>query len=304
MLEIPENFKKNIMNRYDKKGIKWLANLENIVNKYTDKIQLENVEMIENLSMNFVAFASSKMYGEIVLKIGAPTKTIIGEIKIMKQYHTNNMVKCYYSNLKDRVLILERILPGYSLDNVKTLEDRVKIFCNILDEYTLPDNKKDQFPTHEEKVDELLEYVYKNKSEYEDILYLIYEMENVYKEIQKMNLNRYILHNDLNHKNILKAENGWKVIDPHGLIGEKLIETAQFIRGELEINAPHKVQIEKIVSLIAKELEQEKTLVLKFLYMIIIEKIIWYRKIHDSEKVVDFNIDTANKVLELIKKKD
>ena len=42
----------------------------------------------------------------------------------------------------------------------------------------------------------------------------------LYSEVQKMKLNKYILHNDLNHKNILKSENGWKVIDPHGLVKE------------------------------------------------------------------------------------
>ena len=35
-------------------------------------------------------------------------------------------------------------------------------------------------------------------------MYLIEEMKNLYKEIQKINLNKYILHNDLNHKKYIK----------------------------------------------------------------------------------------------------
>lgn len=57
MLKIPENFRKNVINRYNKKGKEWLENLDNIVNKYVTKFGLENIKIIENLSMNLVLFA-------------------------------------------------------------------------------------------------------------------------------------------------------------------------------------------------------------------------------------------------------
>ena len=304
MIEVPENFKKNIINRYNKKGIKWLDNLDNVVNKYINKFELKNIKVIENLSMNLVIFANSKRYGDIVLKIGAPGKTTIGEIKIMKQYQTKNMVKCYYSNLKDRVLILERVLPGYSLDNVKEQKDRIKIFCDIFNNYSIPDNNENKFPTYEAKLKEILKYDDNNKNKYNDIIKIIEEMKNLYKEIHKLKLKKYILHNDLNHKNILKSENSWKVIDPHGIIGEKLIETAHFIRGEIEINNSDIKEIDKIESLLSAGLGENKKLILKFLYIIIVEKIIWFIKIKYSKALITHNIDIANKVLKLIKENE
>lgn len=92
MLEIPEKFRKNIINRYNEKGIKWLDNLDNIVNKYINKFELENIEIIKNLSMNLVIFADSKKYGNIVFKICTPGKTTVGEIKLMKQFHIKNIL--------------------------------------------------------------------------------------------------------------------------------------------------------------------------------------------------------------------
>ena len=92
MLEIPEEFRKNIINRYNEKGIKWVDNLDNIVNKYINKFELENIEIIKNLSMNLVIFADSKKYGNIVLKVCAPGKTTVGEIKLMKQFHIKNIL--------------------------------------------------------------------------------------------------------------------------------------------------------------------------------------------------------------------
>ena len=307
MLELPEKFRKNIINRYNEKGIEWLSNLDNVVNKYTNKFELKDVELIKDLSMNLVIFANSKKYGDVVLKICAPGKTACTEIKVMKKFNISNMVKCYYSNLKDRVLILERIVPGYSLNNVKEQNDRIKIFCKVLKNYSIPDNNKKEFPSYEEKLKNTLEYFYSNKieySEYNDIIYLVEEMKNLYSEVQKMNLNKYILHNDLNHKNILKSENGWKVIDPHGVVGEKLFETAQFIRGEITINKANVKEINKIASLISKELGKDRILILKFLYIVTVEKIVWFIKVKDNKEVISNNIDIANEVLKLVKENE
>ena len=60
MLELPEKFRKNIINRYNEKGIEWLSNLDNVVNKYINKFELKDVELIKDLSMNLVIFANSK----------------------------------------------------------------------------------------------------------------------------------------------------------------------------------------------------------------------------------------------------
>lgn len=300
MLKIPENFRKNVINRYNKKGKEWLENLDNIVNKYVTKFGLENIKIIEELSMNLVLFAKSKKYGDIVLKINTPGKTAIREINIMKQYHIKNMVKCYYTNVNDKVLILERIIPGYSLDNVENKSERVKLFCDVLNKYSILNDGKNKFPTYEEKLKDLLKYVSDNKSKYIDIENLIEKMKNLYAEIQKMNLDKYILHFDLNHRNILKSENDWKVIDPQGVIGEKIIDTAQFIRGEIQMSNADMSEFYQIVSLISEELGEDKNLVLKSLYIVIIEKIIWFIKTRHSKEIVSYNIDIANKVLKLI----
>ncbi len=307
MLELPEKFRKNIINRYNEKGIEWLSNLDNVVNKYINKFELKDVELIKDLSMNLVIFANSKKYGDVVLKICAPRKTADTEINVMKQFNISNMVKCFYYNLKDRVLILERIVPGYSLDNVKKQNDRIKIFCEVLKNYSIPDNNKNEFPTYEKKLKNTLKYFYSNKiefSEYNDIIYLVEEMKNLYNEVQKIKLNKYILHNDLHHKNILKAENDWKVIDPHGVIGEKPIDTIQFIRNEIEITKSDINEINNIVSLISEELEEDKNIILKFLYIIIVQKIIWYTKTKHSKEVITYNIDVASKVLKLVKENE
>ncbi len=112
MLEIPNEYKNKIINRYGAKGEEWLENINNIVGKYKKQFQLQDIKLIENLSMNIVIFSKSHQYGEIVMKIGAPGKTSITEMKVMKCYLAEYVPQCYASCLEDR-------------------EERIKIFSNI-----------------------------------------------------------------------------------------------------------------------------------------------------------------------------
>lgn len=84
-LELPNKYKDKIINRYGAKGEEWLENINNIVEKYKKQFQLQDIKLIENLTMNIVIFVKSHQYGEIVMKIGAPEKTSITEMKLMKE---------------------------------------------------------------------------------------------------------------------------------------------------------------------------------------------------------------------------
>lgn len=44
-----------------------------------------------------------------------------------------------------------------------------------------------------------------------------------------------MLHGDLQHRNILKSGDKWKAIDPHGIIAERVFETAPLYLVKLNI---------------------------------------------------------------------
>lgn len=100
--------------------------------------------------MNVIVFAKSHQYGEVVLKIGAPGVTSESEIKVMKYYSTKYIPKCYYSSIENRVMLLEKISPGYSLNNLKNREERIKIFSDIADGLLNPATNMKEFQTLEE----------------------------------------------------------------------------------------------------------------------------------------------------------
>ncbi|MFZ5828390.1 MAG: aminoglycoside phosphotransferase family protein, partial [Bacillota bacterium] len=73
-----------------------------------------------------------------------------------------------------------------------------------------------------------------------------------------------LLHGDLHHKNILRdRQGGWRAIDPKGIAGVAVMETARFIQNELDLVAPDEVPaaLDHMTSLFAAELGQPKRMV-------------------------------------------
>lgn len=298
MLEFPEKFKIDVINRYGTEGEIWLNHSNNLVEKYTKKFELENIILLEHLSVNIVMFATSSKWGEVVVKIGSPSSR--QEIKIIKQYPENYAPKCYYSNLENNIMILEKICPGYSLDYLENLEERIKVFCNLSNHLLIPANNTETFLTFDKVFTEYLEFAKESYPLFKDILWMIDVAKNLYEKMQEMNLPKYILHDDLHHKNILKSENGWKAIDPHGIIGEKVIETAQFLRAELKHTNLEKHEINNLISLMSKHYKEDKKLILETLYFYTIGKVIWQIRIKADSETISYLITVCKTLLKIL----
>lgn len=298
MLELPEKFKTDVINRYGKQGQIWLNHSNNLIEKYAKKFELENVQLVEPLGVNIVMFATSSKWGEVVIKIGSPSSK--QEIKIIQQYSENYAPKCHYSNLEDNIMILEKICPGYSLDNLENSEERIKVFCNLSNHLLIPTNNTETLLTFDQIFIKDFEFAKENYPLFKDILWMINIAKNLYEKMQKMNLQKYILHDDLHHKNILKSEHDWKAIDPHGIIGEKIIETAQFLRVELKYTNLEKNKIDNLISLMSKYYKEDKQLILETLYFYTIRKIIWQTRIKADSKTISYLITVCKNLLEML----
>ena len=140
MLKLPNNFKERIINRSSETGKEWLDSIHNIVEKYQKQFNLQNLYLIEDLSLNVVIFAKSSLYGDIVMKIGNPDLSSITEINIMKHDNSDFVPITYYSSTDDKVQLLERIFPGYSLKNLENMEQRVQVFSDLANNLLIPAN--------------------------------------------------------------------------------------------------------------------------------------------------------------------
>lgn len=299
MIELPTEFKQSVINRYGLKGKEWLRNINVIIEKYIEKFNLFNVRLLKDLNINILIFATSPEYGEIVMKLCAPSITTLNEIKYIQLCNSEKFEKSYYSSLEDKVLILEKINPGYPLSEIEEQNERINIFCDMLNSIVTDNIHKEGFKSYDEEFMERITMVENNKEQYKDVLYMLNTATKLYKEIKKMNLPQYVLHEDLHHKNILKSENNWKVIDPHGTIAEKVFETVMFIRGEILLY--HSLdEIDKIVTSIAEKINEDKKLIYKACYVYLFSKIVYHIKVKNDYTKITQNIKICDKILEYI----
>lgn len=294
MIKLPDEYNNKVINRYGIKGRAWLEKIDLIIDKYIKKFDLTNVLLANDLSINVVLFADSKKYGKVILKVLAPTLVSINEINYMKMCSDNFFAKCYFYDKEDRVMLLEKLMPGYPLSKVDNQNERIDIFCYIMNGIVNDSLSIKGFKTLDDTFKERFNYALNHKEEYVYIYNEINYAISVYEDIKRMNLPKYVLHDDLHHKNILKVENGWKVIDPHGIVGERVFETAQFIRSELSLSSLNYLDL--VVSKVSEKLNEQKTLIYKALYVYLISKVIFHVKIkHNLGKILK-NIEICEKI--------
>ena len=132
------------------------------------------------------------------------------------------------------------------------------------------------------------------KEEFLDITNIINKGVQLYKELKEQNLHKYVIHGDLQHRNILKSGDTWKAIDPHGIIAERAFETVPFILNEIRHYNIGIDELNNIILLLSKYFKEDKRLIEKALYITIVEKIIWHRHSKYDEKIIPTYIDICN----------
>lgn len=216
-------FESNIVSVYGDKGKRWLIDLPNIVTNIADEWNLSDIKPVDNLSMNFVASGIQNNQG-IILKLSLNEDLIEREYIALQAFCGFGAVKVLAR--KENALLLKKLDPGVSLKTYlpeRRLE-ALEIACNVtrrLHQAPLPVEIK--LPTIEERFS-ILE---KNWPIPSDYLTLAHKFRN---EIFSKYQTRKILHGDLHHDNILQDGHGWKVIDPHAVIGFPINEVWALVK--------------------------------------------------------------------------
>lgn len=204
----------------------------NIVEKYKKQWELSEIEFKPAFSANSLIFyAVSKRYGKVILKI-LINNGFDKEILALKLFQGENFCKIYEYSFDDKVYIMERIVPAYTLYESAPRNERIKIAGEIfkgLHKTDLPDST---FPTYTEWF-EAGKKGTKNREDCEELYQYLDSAERMLTDICKKYSRNLLLHGDLHHENILKNENGgYTVIDPKGVIGDPVFDLSRFILDE------------------------------------------------------------------------
>jgi len=299
LLELSDQYKTKIISMFGSAGEAWLASIPSVINKYVTKFNLNNLRVHEALSINLILYAECQEFGAIVLKIGLPvfSELIYRESLALEEFNGIGACKCYYKNLDDGIRILERLVPGETLHSIDDREERVKAFCNVALALDVKLSHHISLPFYREILDRSIKQSDEQPERFKVLKELIIIANNLYKEIEDMGLPKYLLHADLHHDNILTSGVGRKAIDPHGFLGEKVLETARFIENEISKQEINKDNILGVIGLIAKYFSEDRFLICKALFIDYVLSTCWDIEMSFPDEHINRDINNLRLIL-------
>ncbi|MBL8050882.1 MAG: phosphotransferase [Anaerolineales bacterium] len=232
-MNLPHKFIQTVESVFAEDGKEFIKKLPQYIEEVSLRWNLREIRPVDNLSFNFVAYATSPLtpllLGEgnnVVLKIGVPREELISEVTALKFYAGNGACKLIESDEEKGFLLLERLKPGKMLSELKDDDERTQIGMDVmqnLESASLLVNSQEQAPAIQKfiKLSDWFDGLKNIRPHYggtgpfpkeilervESVLPELFADENV------------LLHGDFHHFNILSSERGWLIIDPKGVIG-------------------------------------------------------------------------------------
>jgi streptomycin 6-kinase len=130
-IQLPEQFQNKILRIFGEIAEKWIYDFPFILRKCIEKWELNNLEILNELSINLVCFADSEIFGKSVLKIGVPNPELNSEFTSLQIFRDKNICRLYDFDLKLGALLLERILPGTDITDIS---ESINI-CKLIFDY-------------------------------------------------------------------------------------------------------------------------------------------------------------------------
>jgi Streptomycin 6-kinase len=201
---------------------------------YADKWDLSGLRFVPSYSVNCIFICHSKSFGNAILKIGNPCRETLTEFNTLCEYSGRRFCKVFDSDIDNGVIIEERIEPGSTLRDEKSLHVRLDVFCSLYNGLHIESDKAEIYPTYTGWVSRITEYMSRRQDCKELYLYMK-KAEDICLAVSSKYSKKILLHGDFHHDNILLGNEGkYIIIDPKGVIGDPIFDVPRFILNEFE----------------------------------------------------------------------
>jgi streptomycin 6-kinase len=264
-MNLSPEFISNMQNVFEEDGYAFLKALPDLAAEASTRWGLTDVQPVDNLSYNFVAFANSSNE-KVAIKIGVPRDELTSEIAALRLFNGEGACRLIDSDEEKGFLLLERLNPGVMLSTMEDDEKATHIGAEVmqkiwrpLDHVTLSDSEgsltqparlspalapgtsvgRDELSlraTHTRFI--LLSDWFDGLNRLRETFNggtgplnekLVDRVEQSVKDFLAENHKPVLMHGDFHHFNILSSERGWLVIDPKGVIGPAGYEVGPFL---------------------------------------------------------------------------
>jgi streptomycin 6-kinase len=286
-------FVTNMQQLYPQTGHPWLRDLPTHLNQLAQEWNFEFVRTLPDLSYSYVALVK---YADnhAILKM-APTEHSLEQQTHCLSCFQKKAPTIFHFHTKLNAVLMEHINPGHSLKNtVKAGQDdaATQIICGVIRELRFQTKPTREFKHLSELGRELAILTGQIDKP------LLDKATALFHDLSQDRTNDILLHGDLHHDNILSADNGWKVIDPHGYIGDPAAEVATMIRNPMDCFPSErslKHTLERRLSILKDELPYDPKRMNAWAFCINVLSAAWtyegFNKVNPSELLL---IDALN----------
>ncbi|ASJ52219.1 kinase [Brevibacillus formosus] len=293
MISLPTQFTQTIIGVHKEEGRLWLDSFHELIADCETRWSLKVLEPFP-LSYNFVAPVVLQDGRNAVLKLGVPGQDLQRELAAIRAFTGRGMVQLLDADEEKGIMLLERIMPGETLDKLSSEDERIQCLAGVIKRMHTPVSRVGKlaftFPT----IADWAVGLEKIRPHFQGATGPIPEqmLERAmqwYKKLLSTQKVPCLLHGDLHHENILRAEREpWLAIDPKGLVGETEYEVIPFLLNHLPEEGAGEVVKQRVDGL-TKALSLQKERVLAWAYCHSVLSAWWF--------IEDFGADGSRLVM-------
>lgn len=208
-----------------------LDDLPRIIDEYATRWDVRLDEPLP-LSYNYVALATRSDGTPAVFKVGCPDPEA-AEIGALRHFNGHGATRLFEADDDARVFLMEHVLPGRTLfEDMTDDEEATRIAASVMRRLAPPAPTNHQLPSAMSWARAFSKLRERHGGTSGDLPKHAFERgESLYADLAASATQSVVLHGDLHHWNILRAEREpWLAIDPHGLVGEAAFEVGAFLR--------------------------------------------------------------------------
>lgn len=242
---------------------------ESFMDEYSEKWELSCFEQMDYRSINTIYRCVSKKYGPCMLKLEKYPNETQMEVDALMEYSGTRFCRVYEADQPKGVILIEQILPGTQLRDIPSTSERLDIFCHVLDGLHREPLDKSKYPTYMGWVSRIAEFM-RTQKEYAVLSEHMSAAEKICSELCKKYSGEMLLHGDLHHDNILLGhDNEYRIIDPKGVVGDRVLDIPRFILNEFEdkITDSFPAKYQFIVNTLSHRLGVPKADLFKLVYV-------------------------------------
>lgn len=225
-MQLNQTFISNIRDIYKESGDLWLQNLPTRLQQLSALWDFHLLGSMPSLTYHYVGLVKMKsMAKTAVIKIAPEGGSIASELRWLKNME-RVAPQLYAFDEKFNAFLMENLEPGHSLKTLLQQGDddsATKVICQTI--RSLQSQKHTELPFRH--LSELRNSLSLLKGCFDSKL--LSKAQGLFEDLTVDRSYDVLLHGDLHHDNILLSETGWKVIDPHGYVGDPAAEVGSMI---------------------------------------------------------------------------